>query len=242
VLPLLAVLGVTPLAHAAHPMISDDTGTQGTGNLELELGNAWTVQGGVGTFLFQPQLSVGASTSVDLIVQPSYLSAVDASGQRQHGTGDTNVDFKWRFYGAAPFSLALRAGLLAPTSQQGLGIPHGRAGEHVTLISTLEHEPVTVNVDLGYAHVPPQSGVRTDLYHLSSAGMYAINAKTSLVADLSLDSNPSSGGPGLQTVLLGGLIYTVRPGFDIDAGFRGRLSGNGPPQQYLVGLTFRGSP
>ncbi len=52
-------------------MLSEDTGTQGTGNAELELGYAWSEDDGARSFLFQPQLSYGVTPSLDLIVQPS---------------------------------------------------------------------------------------------------------------------------------------------------------------------------
>ncbi len=46
-----------PPAHSGHPMLSEDTGTQGLGNFELELGYDWSAFAGSRSFLFQPQLS-----------------------------------------------------------------------------------------------------------------------------------------------------------------------------------------
>jgi hypothetical protein len=107
---LWALAVATPAAHAGHPMLSEDTGTQGIRNAELELGYAWSQDHGADIFLFQPQLSYGISTTFDLLIQPSW-TIVDAPGTtgREKGLGDTNLDFKWRFYGAAPWSLGVRA-------------------------------------------------------------------------------------------------------------------------------------
>ena len=53
-------------------MLSEDTGTQGRRNAELELGYAWSQQDSASVFLFQPQLSYGTSPTFDLIIQPSW--------------------------------------------------------------------------------------------------------------------------------------------------------------------------
>jgi hypothetical protein len=66
-------------AYAGHPMLSEDTGTQGRGNTEIELGYAWSRQDRTAIFLFQPQVSYGTSSTLDLIVQPSW-SSVDQPG------------------------------------------------------------------------------------------------------------------------------------------------------------------
>jgi len=58
-----------------------------------------------------------------------------------------------------------------------------------------------------------------------------------------VDSNPERNeGKSFAAVTLVGVIYTIRPGLDVDAGFRGRLNRTGPAQQWLLGITFRGAP
>src|SRR6202000_828783 len=111
-------------AYAGHPMLSEDTGTQGRGNTELELGYAWSRLDGTSSFLFQPQLSYGTSTTFDLILQPSWTRVSTPGLPQQKGLGDTNLDFKWRFYGSAPWSVGVRAGAELPTAQRELGLPH----------------------------------------------------------------------------------------------------------------------
>src|SRR5262245_25046373 len=57
---IAALLRALPV-HAGHPQMSEDTGTQGAGNFELELGNDWSRDDGSRSYLFQPQLSYGLS-------------------------------------------------------------------------------------------------------------------------------------------------------------------------------------
>jgi hypothetical protein len=241
---LVAWLGVviSRLALAGHPMLTEDTGTQGVGNAELELGYSWASGEGDRTFLFQPQLSYGVAPTVDIIVQPSWLSDREPAQSTDRGFGDTAVDAKWRFYGSAPLSLGIRAGFLLPTSESDLGIPHGTVGEHALLVATLDFAPVTVDANLGMTWNPVNAGTRRHLYHASAAAQWAWSERMSLVADFDVDSNPDAARSTKPAVGLVGAIYTLRPGFDIDAGYRAALNSAAIAKQWLLGLTYRWAP
>ncbi len=231
-----------PAVLAGHPMLSEDTGTQGTGNAELELGYDWSGLNGRGSLLFQPQLSYGATPALDLIVQPSWLITDVAPQGRARAFGDTNLDVKWRFYGAAPWSLGIRGGFELPTAEENLGLPHGRVAPHAILVATADYAPITLDTNLGLTHAPADPGGRSNLYHLSVAALYAHGESISFVFDAAIDTNPAATGPAYQDVALVGVIFTAHPGLDIDAGYRTRLDPVGPAQQWLVGFTFRGAP
>jgi hypothetical protein len=228
-------------AHSGHPMLSEDTGTQGAGNYELELGYDWSRLEGTRAFLFQPQLSYGTSAALDLIVQPSWLRNTDVSDSRIQGLGDTNLDVKWRFYGAAPLSLGIRAGLELPTAQRALGLPRGQLGEHGILVASFDAAPWAFDLNAGYAYVPLGAGARSSLYHFSGATQFSVNASLSLIAEASADGNPDPAQQACLCVALVGLIYTIHPGFDLDAGYRAPLNAATPAQQWLLGFTFRGA-
>ncbi|HWM69131.1 MAG TPA: transporter [Steroidobacteraceae bacterium] len=237
-----AITIATLAAYAGHPMLSEDTGTQGRGNAELELGYAWSRYGATSLFLFQPQLSYGTSTTFDLIIQPSW-TIVDAPGTgREKGFGDTNLDFKWRFYGAAPWSLGVRAGITTPTAQSDLGLPAHKVSPHGLLVLTADFTPLTLDANLGYSRVPDYLGARADLFHFSAAATYAANERLFFVLDAAVDSNPDSRQSMPPAVALLGLIYTARPGLDLDLGYRSRLNTAAPIRQFLLGITYRGAP
>jgi hypothetical protein len=240
---LAALALATSTAYAGHPMLSEDTGTQGRGNAELELGYAWTrVDALSSAFLFQPQLSFGTSTTFDMIVQPSWTSVASKGVPQQRGVGDTNFDFKWRFYGSAPWSVGTRSGLQVPTAQKNLGLPHRKVSPHTLLVVTGDYTPLTVDFNLGYTRVPPDFGVRADLLHFSAAASYELQQRLFFIFDSAVDSNPDSGSRTPPIVALIGLIYTVRPGFDLDIGYRGALNSAAPDRQWLLGITVRGAP
>lgn len=222
-------------------MLSEDTGTQGRGNTELELGYAWSRQDRSSLFLFQPQLSYGTGTTFDLIVQPSW-TIIDTLGVGQvKGLGDTNVDFKWRFYGAAPWSVGIRAGVELPTAHADLGLPGNKVSPHALLVLTADFTPLALDVNLGYTRLPEEPNARADLLHLSAAATYAANERLFFILDLAVDSNPDSTSLTPPAVALAGLIYTVHPGLDIDVGYRGRLNSPAPLRQWLLGITYRGA-
>ena len=222
-------------------MLSEDTGTQGRGNAELELGYAWARQDGASVFLFQPQLSCGTSSTLDLIVQPSWTVVSSPGARRETGLGDTNLDFKWRFYGAAPWSVGVRAGVQLPTAHNDLGLPGNKVAGHGLLVVTADFMPLTLDANLGYSRVPDSAGARPDLLHFSAAATYAANERLFLVIDAAIDSNPDSRHVTLPAVALAGVIYTARPGLDIDVGYRGGLNSAAPQRQWLLGITYRGA-
>ena len=241
ILLLLALLLAAVPVRAGHPMLSEDTGTQGAGNFQFELGYDLSRLDDARSFLFQPQLSYGTSPSLDLIIQPAWLRASDPSGAHTQGLGDTNLDFKWRFFGVAPLSLGVRAGFELPTSQRGLGLPHGRIGSHGILVATIDAAPWAFDLNAGLTHLDMDSSARSNLVHISGAAQFIINEHLVLILDTSADSNPDRAQPNLTAVALVGAIYSVHPGLDLDAGFRGRLNTGAPAQQWLLGITYRGA-
>jgi hypothetical protein len=238
---LVLTLAMAGRALAGHPMLSEDTGTQGSNNYELELGYDLSRSDGNRTFLFQPQFSYGVTPALDLILQPSYLTSRGPGDARAHGFGDTNLDFKWRFFGSAPLTVGVRAGLELATAQQGLGLPRDRVSPHGILVATLDVAPFGVDFNLGYANAPGDVTHRSDLFHASVGAQYALNEKLFLVSDTSLDSNPDATQAQYMLVTLVGAIYTVRPGFDIDAGYRAGLNSGSTRNQWLLGFTVRGA-
>src|SRR4051812_22163646 len=81
---LLAVLALAVAAptYAAHPLATEDSGTQGRAHVELELGYQRTRESGAWATEMGAQLSYGVVDNVDAIVRPSivWLTGGDAPG------------------------------------------------------------------------------------------------------------------------------------------------------------------
>jgi len=236
---VIVVALAAPPAFAAHPLQTEDTGTQGAANVEIENGFSRARFDATTLTTWQPQLSVGVATSVDAILQPA-LARLQAPGRPTlTGPGDTNVDGKWRFWGSDPWSLALRAGVLAPTSRKGLGLPHGEVSEHALLVATWDDAPTTVHANLGLTRVPRAPGTRASVAHVSAAVMQAINERLIVTADGELDQDPDPARKTWPGSLLGGLIWTARPGLDLDVGYQRSFSAQPLNRQWMAGLTWR---
>jgi hypothetical protein len=237
-----AALVFAPASRAAHPLQTEDTGTQGTGNVEIENGLQYTRAGGGTTFLYQPQVSVGVTTTIDAIVQPAWtrVETGGPQGQVAAGLGDTNVDFKWRFLGVDPWSLAVRAGLELPTAQHGLGLPANELAAHALLAMTWDATPTTMHVNVGMDHDPSFSRTTTAL--VSAAVMQALGERFIVTADTTVAQSPDATRHGWPGTILGGAIWTLRPGLDLDAGWQTSFHLAPVARTWLAGLTWRFAP
>lgn len=228
-----------PTAFAAHPLQTEDTGTQGAGNVEIENGLARARFDGTTLTTYQPQVSVGLAATIDAIVQPS-LAWLHAPAQPSvSGPGDTNVDAKWRFWGSDPWSFGIRAGLQAPTSRHGLGLPHGQVSEHALLVATWDDAPMTVHANVGVTRVPRAPGTRATVAHLSAALMQALDERLILTVDGEIDQDPDPARKTWPGSLLAGAIWTARPGLDLDVGYQRSFSARPVDRQWMAGLTWR---
>jgi hypothetical protein len=242
--PALAAVAVAiaPVCRAAHPLQTEDTGTQGTGNVEIENGLQRTRAGDGTVFLYQPQISIGVATTFDAIVQPSW-TRVDTDGPQGHaasGLGDTNADFKWRFLGSDPWSLAVRAGLALPTAQHGIGLPRDELAAHALLAATWDATPTQVFANLGMNHDPSRPRATTGI--VSAAVLQGIGDRFILTADGTLAQSPDASRHDWPGTLLGGAIWTLRPGLDIDAGWQTSFRLTPAAHTWLAGLTWRFAP
>jgi hypothetical protein len=230
-------------AFAAHPLLTEDTGTQGAGKFELELGNAWTRDGGQRAYEFGPQLSYGVLPNLDGILRPTgnaLRTAGDGATTTVRGAGDTAVDVKWRFYEAAAISLATRAGIDAPTGDAAHGLGAGRATYHVLAVASVPAAPLALHANLGYTRARGDAVNRRDLFHASTAAVVIIDSGWQLLLyDIAVHTNPErmrSVAPGIVRI---GAIYTVRPDCDVDFGYQMRLNHAAPARVLLAGLTVR---
>jgi hypothetical protein len=231
------------VAYAAHPLISEDAATQGTGGFELEIGNSWTKDAGTRTYELGPQLSYGFTRQLDAILRPTWLDVRtmdDEFSARSRGAGDTAVDVKWRFLETDVANFAVRAGVGAPTGDAQRGLGAGKPTYHGVLVASFDAAPLAVHANLGYARNREDPLQRRDLYHASAAVVWTVNPSWRvLLADVAVDTNPDRSSAARPAVWRVGAIYTLRKGFDLDIGAQARLNRAAPLHVVLAGLTVR---
>ncbi len=233
----LGALLETPPSFAAHPLVTEDTAVQGAGNVELENGFSWARQRPASVFEYQPQVSYGVSPTFDLILQPSWLARRAAMESSVHGIGDTNLDAKWRFVGMAPWSMAIRAGVTLSTNQRELGLAAQQTSEHVLLVLTYDEAPFSMDINGGYTINPRAQGMERNQGHFSVAVLWTLNEKLILTGETAADSSAELSASWSASALAG-VIYTFRPGLDLDLGFQVR-SHSDLPRTWLGGVTYR---
>ncbi len=228
-------------AFAAHPFITEDPGTQGTGRIELELGLAAS-QGDPSlngrAVAFSPQLSLGIAPAIDLIAQAIWLNQMPAQAPTLAGSGDMLTDFKWRFFETDTLAFAVRAGLGLPTGDSATGLGAGTLGYHAIAIAGVKFGSYAVYANAAYARTR-QPGARADLGFFSMALTRPDDAPLRTFIEAATFSSVDPGNPQWPAVARAGLIYTVNAWLDVDAGFQARLNRSATRAVWLAGATLR---
>lgn len=235
-------------AQAAHPLVTDDAGTMGTGNTLVEFNGQYDHDDyeGVTTKVRELEVAVtyGVTDTVDFVVAAPYTdwsTRSDADGKAsEDGIGDTSMEFKWRFYEQAGLSLALKPGMSLPTGDDDQSLGAGKATYQLYFVGTQEVEPWAFHLNLGYIRSNNTADERENIWHASVAGEVALNKDLHLVANVGTERNPAKGEDTHPAFLLGGLIYSLTDYCDIDFGVKAGLNHAEPDYSLLAGvaLTF----
>jgi hypothetical protein len=242
---LLAATCFLP-AEAAHPLLTEDTGTQGEGKYQLELMVDRTRDHPPGATVRELQttavLSYGLMENADLQVGLPHLRkhAHDASG-RHAGQGllDTSLDLKWRFFEREALSLAFKPGITLPTGDEDRGFGTGRVTWGTLLVLSYEPGSLAFHSHLGYRRNNNTTDQRRDLGHISAALTWKATDRLKLVADFSADSDPDGGNRGSLRYRILGLIYSPTPAIDLDAGLKHGHGRAATDRAFLIGATYR---
>lgn len=233
-------------AHAAHPLLTEDTGTQGAGGTQLEITYDQSTTRAADTRTRGQHLTVvlsyGLTDTLDLIVGLPYerITERGATNTRVKGYADMEIAAKWRFYEDGPLSIALRPGLGLPTGNEDRGLGSGHSAPSLFAVMTHAADPWALHLHLGYTrnfHDGP--GQRNHVYHASVAAEYSVSESLRLVADASTESNPDLNGHANVGSLVLGLVYSVTPDLDIDLGYRQGLTEPAADHTWLAGLALR---
>jgi len=243
---LLAWGGVSALAGTAalagHPFGTEDAGTQGKGNAEVEF-NWERVHGadGTRTASLGNAVTMGIAPRADLAVTYAYDFTREADGTRSRAMG--------------PVEVALKAALLegrdhlpAVGVKAGLSLPV-EAGEQAALLVRAIAEWSVGRLKL-FANAGADVGTHlagnedaTTLLSASAAGAFDAGRGWWLLSELLWGKQRS---PSLASTAewLAGVRKEITETFTLDAGARWGLTHEAPHVTWLAGMTlgFRGQP
>jgi len=237
---MLFALCVVSNSYAAHPLITDDTGTQGTGKFQLEVNGEYSNDNGNTITEISAILSAGIRDNIDLVITMPYqfLRTKDEAGHKtsENGISDVSIELKWRFYEKDGLSLALKPGIIIPIGDENKGLSDGKMSYSLFLIKTKEMEPFTFHFNLGYTKNRKEL---RDIWHYSLAGEYRVIKPLRIVANVGGETNPDRNSHVHPLFLLGGVIYSVSENFDIDFGVKNGLNKAEADYTLLAGITLR---
>lgn len=245
-LVFFSILSCATAAFAAHPLITDDAGTMGTGKAQLELTGEYghDKEDGVTTKATQGDaaLTYGLSEAVDLVVDLPYLhvkTSDDTAAMTENGFSDTSLAVKWRFYEHDGLSIALKPGLTLPTGDEEEGLGAGKATYNLFFITSKEMEPWGFHLNLGYIRNENTMEEEKNLWHASIASTVALTEHLTAVANLGVESNPDKLAGTDPAFVLAGLTYALSETIDLDCGIKYGL--NDPETDYtvLAGVTLK---
>jgi hypothetical protein len=247
----------TPL-FAAMPLQTDDTGTQGKGHCQIEIGIesardkeneeevSYKMTGGA----LSATITCGLTDCIDLVAGLPvewYTEKEDGIKMAdENGIGDLALQIKWRFYEMpdSGFSLALKPGLTIPTGDDEKGLGTGKVSGDVTLIATHEAKLATFHFNLGYSHTEYKldevsEASRKNIWHASVAAELNVTEKLRAVGDLGIETNSEKESDSDPAYILGGFIYGVNDSLDLDIGIRSGLNEAETDTSLLAGVTMR---
>lgn len=237
--PLLFALAIALAAasgaHAAHPLITEDTGTIGEGRWQLELFGEEGEALGTHARLDQHDavLSHGLGDSLDLQLGVAWVR------KQASGMADTTLDLKWRFLETGRLSLSVKPGISLPTGNEGKGLGAGRVGWKSLLILTWEDGPVAFHAHAGYLRNRNTIGERASLTHFSGAVAVQAAPGVKVIVDLARNTSPDPAAMQSERYLVFGAIWSVSKAFDLDLGFKVGSGSAALDQALLLGATAR---
>ncbi len=256
VIALCFGLLLAPRGEAAHPLITDDTGTQGRGKFQLELNAEYGSdrETSPGIESTERAIEAGATLSygiidpLDAVIGIPHLwvegretdiTIPDSVHASEKGLSDISFELKWRFFEKEGLSLAVKPGISAPTGNERKGLGAGKYGFSTHFIVTQELEPWEFHVNLGYIRSNNRFDERENLCHLSFAAEYELFEGLELVANIGQERNPDKTTKRKPVFGLLGVIYGITGNLDVDAGIKVGISDPETDISVLAGMAWR---
>ncbi len=231
---------------ALHPVVTEDTGIQGKGKTEIEIGTEYAHEAEDGqtqnTSTVTATIAHGLNDSMDLILGIPYQNIrtkTEDSTSAEDGISDTVLELKWRFYEKDGLSFAIKPSFTLPTGNKRRGLGGGRTTYGMYFIATKEMRPLTLHFNLQYKRNENKIEQRRDLWHVSLASELQVIEKLRFVANIGMDKNTNKTSNVDPAFLLGGLVYSISEDMDIDVGYKHGLNKPAIDYSILAGITFR---
>lgn len=243
-------------AFAGHPLVTDDTGTQGRGKFQIEVNVEYSADktkadaittketGGEVGLVF----SYGITDSTDLVLGIPYqrfqVKEDGVTVGRDDGMSDLSIELKHRFFERDGLSLGVKPAFTLTTGDEEKGFGTGKPSSGLTFIVTKETEPVTFHFNAGYTYgdymiEADAEANRMGIWHVSLAAEYAAAQSLKLVANVGAERNGDKASDTHPAFVLGGVIYSLSRTVDINGGIKMALNSTETDMTFLSGMAVR---
>jgi len=223
---------------AGHPLRTDDAGTIGKQSFQLELTpEVWKYSDD--NYLFVPlTLTYGIIENADVVLTVLYSSLYNSGFKSDlSGINDIGLEVKWKVLKLEKFSIAIKPGLILPIGNHARGLGTGKLGYSLLLIADQELSSLMLHFNIGYIRNENRLLERTDLWFTSLAAEISVEKSLSLVVEIGTCSNRCKIADGHPAFVLGGAVYSIADGIDIDIGLQKGLNKHESDLAVLAGLT-----
>jgi hypothetical protein len=225
-------------AQATHPLVTEDTGTQGEAGNQLELNTDWQIEGDTRTQVATMAYTRGLTDALDVFVSAPHTMSSPS------GMNDSSLGIKWRFYDENGLSLGVKPEYLMASGDAGKGLGNGRDGMALTLM--LQYEAGNwiwlANVAATrnrYSDATLAADNREWVGRESLALIYKATEQLSLLIDVGQSDHREKAQSQRPQYAVLGMIYSPRAGLDLDIGYKAGLNSTETDRQIGVGVTWR---
>lgn len=236
------------------PLITDDTGTQGTGGNQVEVAYNRTVEKDAGARSVGHEVPIvytrGITDALDLYIGVARLKLEPPHpGPAERGWGNIALGAKWRFYEneATGLSLGLKPEVRLPVSEsrEARGLGTARTSYAVGLLATQEMPFGAIHANLAaqkvdYSDPAFDAAERRTRYRASIAPVWDVTEHWKLALDVGWLTNPDPAARRYLAYGEIGAIYAPMKDLEIALGvIRNFRDGAVSTTQATLGVTWR---
>jgi len=251
---VVTLVAMPAVSGAMHPLITDDTGTQGTGAVLVESNVNYMKNNEFRSTAVPLAFTVGINEAMDVGVEVPFLilRPSPVTGIPESGFSDVNFKFKHRFYesekkdgeqGQPERSLAYQIAYSQPSGDEEKGLGAGIARWSARLLGTTAWEATEVSANLGYdssGKALRRGGFVVDYaVSLSVTAKYVRTKPWEPVAELAVIKVKGTDGYERIAMALAGIIYEPSERFYVDAGIRFGLNEGSEDYTLLAGFGYK---
>lgn len=220
----LAVLAVSGTAFGGIPLVTDDTGTQGTGGNQIEI--AFTrdkAENGSRAREFALVYTRGLTDTVDAFVEKGRQKNTDPFGTSNSGYGNTLIGAKWRAWESerkTSFATSVTVALPVSATKEAEGFGTGKTSYDATLILAQEMEWGEVLANLGAGRENFRDSTEdAETTHFSVAPVLNLGEQFKLALDLGLDRSKTDTATANSRYAEIGVIYAPSEAVEFGLGY-----------------------